>query len=61
MSEYYGLRDAAGLFITEGTSTSPDGLGYSRIRGIYNDELVNGWQLSTELDMSTFYSPGEKG
>ena len=36
MAEYYGQRATAGLIITEGTSPSPNGLGYARIPGIFN-------------------------
>ncbi len=35
MAEYYGQRVSAGLIITEGTSPSPNGLGYCRIPGIF--------------------------
>jgi len=31
MAEYYQQRSGAGLIITEGTSPSPNGLGYARI------------------------------
>jgi len=48
MLEYYGQRAAAGLIITEGTSPSPNGLGYSRIPGIYSDEQVEGWKKITD-------------
>jgi N-ethylmaleimide reductase len=48
MAEYYGQRAAAGLIITEGTSPSPNGLGYSRIPGLYNDQHVAGWKLITD-------------
>ena len=48
MAEYYEQRTAAGLIITEGTSPSPNGLGYSRIPGIYSDEQVSGWKKITE-------------
>jgi N-ethylmaleimide reductase len=48
MAEYYGQRAAAGLIITEGTSPSPNGLGYSRIPGIYSDEQVEGWKKVTD-------------
>lgn len=48
MAEYYEQRAAAGLIITEGTSPSPNGLGYSRIPGIYSDEQVEGWKKITE-------------
>ena len=33
---YYGQRADAGLLITEGTSPSPDGLGYPRIPGAFS-------------------------
>ena len=48
MAEYYGQRSAAGLIITEGTSPSPNGLGYSRIPGIYNEVQIEGWQKVTD-------------
>jgi N-ethylmaleimide reductase len=48
MAEYYEQRASAGLIITEGTSPSPNGLGYSRIPGIYSDEQVSGWKKITE-------------
>ena len=35
MEKYYSLRTAAGLIITEGTSPSPNGLGYARIPGLF--------------------------
>ncbi len=44
MAEYYGQRATAGLIITEGTSPSPNGLGYARIPGMYNDAQVAGWK-----------------
>jgi N-ethylmaleimide reductase len=47
MSEYYGQRVGAGLIITEGTSPSPNGLGYPRIPGIYSKEQTSGWKLVT--------------
>jgi N-ethylmaleimide reductase len=47
MAQYYGQRAAAGLIITEGTSPSPNGLGYSRIPGIYSREQVEGWKKIT--------------
>jgi 2,4-dienoyl-CoA reductase-like NADH-dependent reductase (Old Yellow Enzyme family) len=37
MAEYYGQRATAGLIITEGTSPSPNGLGYPRIPGLFNE------------------------
>src|SRR5580692_12420106 len=48
MAEYYGQRAGAGLIVTEGTSPSPNGLGYPRIPGLFNDEQVRGWRLVTE-------------
>jgi N-ethylmaleimide reductase len=47
MAEFYGQRAAAGLIITEGTSPSPNGLGYSRIPGIFTGEQVEGWKRIT--------------
>ena len=48
MAEYYGQRAGAGLIITEGTSPSPNGLGYPRIPGMYNQAQVKGWKLVTD-------------
>jgi N-ethylmaleimide reductase len=48
MAEYYAQRSNAGLIITEGTSPSPNGLGYARIPGIFNEEQVKGWSKTTE-------------
>lgn len=47
MAEYYKQRSGAGLIITEGTSPSPNGLGYARIPGIFNTEQVEGWKKIT--------------
>jgi N-ethylmaleimide reductase len=48
MAEFYGQRAAAGLIITEGTSPSPNGLGYSRIPGIFSGVQVEGWKKITQ-------------
>ena len=48
MEKYYRLRAEAGLIITEGTSPSPNGLGYARIPGIFNDAQVQGWRRVTD-------------
>jgi len=48
MARYYAMRADAGLIITEGTSPSPNGLGYARIPGLYSDAQVHGWKLVTE-------------
>jgi N-ethylmaleimide reductase len=44
---YYQQRAAAGLIVTEGTSPSPNGLGYARIPGLFNEEQARGWQKTT--------------
>jgi len=50
MATYYGQRAGAGLNVTEGTSPSPNGLGYSRIPGLFNDAHVEGWKkVTTEV------------
>jgi N-ethylmaleimide reductase len=48
MAEYYGQRAGAGLIVTEGTSPSPNGLGYPRIPGLFNAQQVAGWKLVTD-------------
>ena len=48
MAEYYGQRADAGLIITEGTSPSPNGLGYARIPGIFSKQQVEDWEITTE-------------
>ncbi len=48
MATYYQQRASAGLIITEGTSPSPNGLGYARIPGLYNVQQVQGWKLVTD-------------
>ena len=48
MATYYAQRAGAGLIITEGTSPSPNGLGYARIPGLFNDSQVQGWKLVTD-------------
>jgi N-ethylmaleimide reductase len=49
MAEYYGQRATAGLIITEGTSPSPNGLGYPRIPGLFNEAQVQGWKAVTDI------------
>jgi len=48
MVEYYAQRATAGLIITEGTSPSPNGLGYPRIPGIFSAAQVEGWKRITD-------------
>jgi len=47
MATYYGQRATAGLIITEGTSPSPNGLGYPRIPGLFDTTQAQAWKLST--------------
>ena len=47
MATYYGQRATAGLIISEGTSPSPNGLGYPRIPGLYDSAQVDGWKAVT--------------
>jgi len=47
MTIYYEQRSGAGLIITEGTSPSPNGLGYARIPAIYSIQQVEGWKKVT--------------
>ena len=47
MAQYYAQHATAGLIITEGTSPSPNGLGYARIPGIYSAEQIAGWKRAT--------------
>jgi len=47
MAEYYSQRASAGLIVTEGTSPSPNGVGYPRMPGIYSEEQVKGWRAVT--------------
>ena len=48
MAQYYGQRASAGLIITEGTSPSPNGLGYPRIPGMFSAAQVAGWKRVTD-------------
>lgn len=48
MAKYYRQRASAGLIITEGTSPSPNGLGYPRIPGVFSEAQVEGWRKVTE-------------
>ncbi|QSE99060.1 alkene reductase [Fulvivirga lutea] len=48
MADYYGQRSGAGLIITEGTSPSPNGVGYPRIPGLYNQPQVDAWKVITD-------------
>lgn len=48
MATYYRQRAGAGLIVTEGTSPSPNGLGYARIPGVFDRAHVDGWRLVTD-------------
>lgn len=48
MVAYYAQRATAGLIITEGSSPSPNGLGYPRIPGIFSSAQVEGWRRITD-------------
>lgn len=48
MVKYYDQRSGAGLIITEGVAPSPNGLGYARIPGVFNQEQVDGWKKITQ-------------
>ena len=46
--DYYAQRASAGLIITEGTSPSPNGLGYPRIPGIFSTAQITAWTPITQ-------------
>lgn len=48
MAQYYAQRASVGLIITEGTSPSPNGLGYPRIPGAFSPAQVAGWKNITD-------------
>jgi N-ethylmaleimide reductase len=48
MAQYYAQRASAGLIITEGTSPSPNGLGYPRIPGLFSAAQIEGWKKVTD-------------
>lgn len=48
MAVYYGQRASAGLIIAEGTSPSPNGLGYTNIPGLFTEQHVELWKQSTD-------------
>lgn len=47
MATYYAQRATAGLIVTEGTSPSPDGLGYARIPGLHDQAQADAWKAVT--------------
>jgi N-ethylmaleimide reductase len=48
MVTYYGQRAGAGLIVSEGVSPSPNGLGYARIPGLYEQAHVDTWRPVTD-------------
>ncbi|TGL39198.1 alkene reductase [Leptospira perdikensis] len=48
VAKYYEQRAEAGLIVTEGTSPSPNGLGYARIPGIFSEEQTKAWKKVTD-------------
>ncbi|WP_412754208.1 alkene reductase [Legionella donaldsonii] len=46
-AEYYAQRASAGLIISEATQISQQGKGYAFTPGIYTEEQIAGWKLST--------------
>jgi 2,4-dienoyl-CoA reductase-like NADH-dependent reductase (Old Yellow Enzyme family) len=47
MAEYYAQRASAGLIVSEATVVSPMGIGYADTPGIWSQEQVEGWKLTT--------------
>jgi N-ethylmaleimide reductase len=48
VATYYAQRAEAGLIVTEGTSPSPNGLGYPRIPGMYSADQAAAWKHVTD-------------
>ncbi|MBU1378443.1 MAG: alkene reductase [Alphaproteobacteria bacterium] len=48
VAEYYAQRASAGLIVSEATSVTPLGVGYADTPGIWSDEQVEGWKLTTK-------------
>lgn len=48
MIEYYRQRAGAGLIIAEGTSPSPNGVGYCNMPGLYQEAHVPIWKQCTD-------------
>ena len=57
MAQYYAQRASAGLIITEGTSPSPNGVGYPRIPGAYSDAQIAGCQKVQSISDKLCLSP----
>ena len=48
MAQYYRQRATAGLILSEATSVTPMGVGYADTPGIWSEEQVAGWKLTTQ-------------
>ena len=48
MTTYYEQRASVGLIVTEGTSPSPNGIGYARIPGLYTQAQAVAWRKVTQ-------------
>ncbi|MDB6004212.1 MAG: NADH:flavin oxidoreductase [Prosthecobacter sp.] len=48
MAEYYRQRASAGLILSEATSVTPMGVGYANTPGVWSEEQVAGWKLTTQ-------------
>ncbi|WP_128891886.1 alkene reductase [Erythrobacter sp. HKB08] len=48
MATYYRQRAGSGLIISEATGISVEGLGWPAAPGIWSDEQVEGWKLTTK-------------
>lgn len=48
VAQYYAQRAGAGLIVSEATSVTPLGVGYADTPGIWSDEQVEGWKLTTQ-------------
>ena len=48
MATYYAQRASSGLIIAEGTSPSPNGVGYSNMPGLYTEKQVKLWKNITD-------------
>src|SRR6202012_3867837 len=48
VAQYYAQRASAGLILSEATSVTPLGVGYADTPGIWLDEQVEGWKLTTK-------------
>ena len=47
MKKYYTQRATAGLILTEATSISPQGVGYAKTPGIWNEAQTEAWKKIT--------------